>query len=72
MRLSVNRTAVTVDYQIHESPGKTRNARRSIDLDTRTIEVLLRWQQKQGEELDEHDPEGHNFTKKDGTGHRTL
>ena len=66
MRLSVSRTVVAVDYQIHESPGKTRNARRSIDLDARTIEVLLHWQQHQTEELGEHDPEGHVFTKKEG------
>jgi len=65
-RLSVSRTVVAVDYQIHESPGKTRNSRRSIDLDTRTVEVLLEWQQHQAEELGSHDPGGPIFTKKAG------
>ncbi|MGO9582344.1 MAG: hypothetical protein ACLP36_06000, partial [Acidimicrobiales bacterium] len=39
-RLSVNRALVSVAYELHESRGKTRTARRSIDLDTRTVELL--------------------------------
>ncbi len=39
-RLSVNRSLVSVGYELHESRGKTRTARRCIDLDDRTIEVL--------------------------------
>jgi integrase len=33
--LSVNRGLVAVGYELHESRGKTRNARRRIDLDDR-------------------------------------
>ena len=39
-RLSVNCALVSVAYELHESRGKTRTARRSIDLDTRTVELL--------------------------------
>jgi integrase len=39
-RLSVNRALISVGYQVHESRGKTRTARRCIDLDERTVEVL--------------------------------
>jgi integrase len=39
-RLSVNRSLVSVGYELHESRGKTRNSRRSIDLDPRTVQVL--------------------------------
>lgn len=39
-RLSVNRALVSVGYELHESRGKTRTARRTIDLDPGTIEVL--------------------------------
>lgn len=67
LRLSVSRTVVAVDYQIHEGPGKTRNARRSINLDQRTVEVLLDWQEQQAIELGGHDQGGPIFTKTDGT-----
>jgi integrase len=36
-RLSVNRSLISVGYELHESRGKTRNSRRSIDLDPRTV-----------------------------------
>ena len=36
----MNRALVSVAYELHESRGKTRTARRSIDLDTRTVELL--------------------------------
>jgi integrase len=36
----VNRALVSVAYELHESRGKTRTARRSIDLDARTVELL--------------------------------
>jgi integrase len=39
-RLSVNRSLVSVAYELHESRGKTRTARRTIDLDQRTVGVL--------------------------------
>lgn len=39
-RLSVNRSLISVGYELHESRGKTRTARRCIDLDARTVEML--------------------------------
>jgi len=39
-RLSVNRALISVGYELHESRGKTRTARRTIDLDERTITIL--------------------------------
>lgn len=39
-RLSVNRAVVSVGYELHVSRGKTRTARRSIDLDARTAARL--------------------------------
>jgi integrase len=45
-RMSVSRSLVSVGYEIHESHGKTRTARRCIDLDQRTIEVLRQWRKR--------------------------
>lgn len=42
-RLGVNRALVSVAYELHDSPGKTRSSRRSVDLDARTLEVLRAW-----------------------------
>ena len=42
-RISVNRVLVSVAYELHDSPGKTRSSRRSVDLDARTVEVLRTW-----------------------------
>ena len=39
-RLSVNRSLVSVGYELHESRGKTRTSRRSVDLDPRTVQIL--------------------------------
>lgn len=39
-RLSVNRSLVSVGYTLHESRGKTRTARRCIDLDPRTVALV--------------------------------
>jgi integrase len=39
-RLSVNRSLISIGYELHESRGKTRTARRSIDLDPHTIAVM--------------------------------
>jgi integrase len=36
----VNRSLVSVGYALHESRGKTRTARRCIDLDAHTIDML--------------------------------
>jgi integrase len=42
-RVGVNRALVSVAYELHDSPGKTRCSRRSIDLDDRTVAVLRVW-----------------------------
>jgi len=42
-QLSVNRSLVSVGYELHETRGKSRSARRRIDLDRRTIEVIQIW-----------------------------
>ncbi len=41
--LSINRGLVVVDYELHETRGKTANARRRIDLDPTTVGVLTVW-----------------------------
>ncbi len=41
--VSVNRGLVAIAYEVHESRGKTRNARRAIDLDPTTVDVLTAW-----------------------------
>lgn len=41
--LSVNRGLVAVGYELHESRGKTDNARRRIDVDPTTVAVLTAW-----------------------------
>jgi len=50
MTLSVHRALVSVAYALHESPGKTSNACRSIDLDRHTVEVLQSWRTRLGNE----------------------
>ncbi|HMR96234.1 MAG TPA: site-specific integrase [Microthrixaceae bacterium] len=49
-RLSVNRGLVAVGYELHESRGKTSNARRCIDLDQTTLGVLAGWRALQSAE----------------------
>jgi integrase len=41
--VSVNRGLVAIDYEVHETRGKTPNARRRIDLDPTTVRVLTAW-----------------------------
>ncbi|MGH9251785.1 MAG: hypothetical protein ACRD0W_20040, partial [Acidimicrobiales bacterium] len=41
--LSINRGLVAIGYDLHETRGTTRNARRRIDLDATTVEVLTAW-----------------------------
>ena len=66
--LSINRGLIAVAYEIHETRGKTRNARRRIDLDPTTVEVLAAWQHWQRAEQHSAriDDAGWIFT--DGTG----
>jgi integrase len=42
-RLSLNRGLVAIGYEVHQSRGKTRNARRLIDLDPTTVSILEAW-----------------------------
>jgi integrase len=42
-RLSINRGLVAVGYELHQTRGKTRNARRPIDLDPTTLSILEAW-----------------------------
>jgi integrase len=41
--LSINRGLVAIGYDVHETRGKTRNARRRIDLDPTTVALLTAW-----------------------------
>ncbi len=59
--LSVTRSLVSVGYELYETRGKSRTARRCINLDPATIDVLHRWRdQRAGEdpEFDAGDAEG--------------
>jgi integrase len=42
-RLALNRGLVAIGYELHQTRGKTRTSRRSIDLDTTTLDVLAGW-----------------------------
>jgi integrase len=42
-RLGLNRGLVGIGYDLHQTPGKTRTSRPSIDLDTTTLDVLAGW-----------------------------
>lgn len=42
-RVSLNRGLVAVGYELHQTRGKTRNARRPIDLDDTTLSILEAW-----------------------------
>jgi integrase len=68
-RLSLNRGLVAVGYELHQTRGKTRNARRSIDLDDTTIAVLEGWRAFQAAEFAAvgiTNDEGWVFTDGDG------
>lgn len=69
-RLSVSRSLVSVGYEVHETRGKTRTARRTIDLDSRTVAVLRAWRSHRGLESSSFDPddaEAYVFARPDGT-----
>jgi integrase len=51
-RLSLNRGLVAIGYEVHQSRGKTDNARRPIDLDPTTLSVLEAWRGLQRAEAD--------------------
>lgn len=47
----MNRSLISVAYELHETRGKTRNSRRWIDLDSVTVLVLDRWRDALASEL---------------------
>ncbi|MCP4960300.1 MAG: site-specific integrase [Actinomycetia bacterium] len=51
-RLHLNRGLVAVGYEIHQTRGKTKTARRTIALDDTTIAVLEGWRAYQTAEFD--------------------
>lgn len=68
-RLALNRGLVAVGYELHQTRGKTRKARRSIDLDDTTISVLEGWRAFQAAEFAAvgiTNDEGWVFTDGDG------
>lgn len=68
-RLHLNRGLVAVGYEVHQTRGKTRNARRAIALDDTTLAVLAAWQAFQGAEFAAvgiESPEQWVFTDGDG------
>lgn len=50
-RVNLNRGLVAVGYEVHQTRGKTKTARRSIDLDTTTLTVLEAWRAYQAAEF---------------------
>ena len=66
--LSINRGLIAIGYELDESRGKTANARRRVDLDASTIDVLRAWRHWQHTEQRAIgiEPSGRMFT--DGQG----
>lgn len=67
--LAVSRSLVSVGYELHETRGKSRTARRPINLDPRTVDVLHAWRQQrehEDPEFDRDDPDSHVFSRPDG------
>jgi integrase len=65
----VTRSLVSVGYAFHETRGKSRTARRPINLDPKTVEILHSWRQRRQDEdpqFDRDDPDGHVFARPDG------
>jgi integrase len=67
--LSINRGLVAIGYDLHETRGKTRNARRRIDLDPTTVGVLTAWHdwQQTEQRVVGIDPSDRMFTDGHGT-----
>jgi integrase len=49
--LSISRTLVSVAYELHESRGKTSHAKRRVDLDPQTVQILAAWHERLEAEL---------------------
>jgi integrase len=68
--LCVTRSFVSVGYELHETRGTSRTARRNINLDPTTAGLLGEWRQQRRDEnleFDPDDPTGHVFSRPDGT-----
>jgi integrase len=68
--LAVTRSLISVGYELQETRGKSRTARRSINLDARTINVLRQWREQrdtEDPEFDNDDMDGYVFCRPDGT-----
>jgi integrase len=67
--LSINRGLIAIGYDLHETRGKTPNARRRIDLDPTTIDVLTAWRawQQTEQRAVGVEPSGRMFTDGNGT-----
>ena len=68
-RLHLNRGLVAVGYQVHETRGKTKTARRAISLDDTTLTILGGWQAFQTAEFSAvgiTNDDGRVFTDVDG------
>ena len=50
-RLHLNRGLVAVGYEVHQTRGKTKNARRAIALDDTTLTILAGWRDFQAAEF---------------------
>ena len=67
--LSINRSLVSVGYELHESRGKTRTSRRCIDLDSITVQVLRDWKARraaEGPSSEVDDGDAHVFAQSNG------
>lgn len=66
--LSVHRSVTCAGYRLCETNGKTRNARRVIDIDGATVEVLVEWRRRQTDEVATAavDEDPYVFTRPDG------
>jgi len=67
-RLSLNRGLVAVGYELHQTRGKTPNARRNIDLDPTTLTVLAGWKALQAAEFAAVGISGDSWVFTDGDG----
>lgn len=68
-RLSARQALVSVAYELQLSDVKTSTGRRTIDLDSSTVDVLKAWRIERAEENGGDEPEGEDlvFTKSDGS-----
>lgn len=66
--IALNRGLVAIGYDLHQTRGKTRNARRRIDLDPTTLAVLAGWKALQTAEFAAVGIDGDGWVFTDGDG----